>query len=77
MVYIPNNFHELIIVVINFGILVVMVHSTLLDINDAESCDLLCKQCNVSAIIANDRCECNFSNNNDKGIINDFFPYER
>ncbi|GAB1866461.1 hypothetical protein CAJAP_07540 [Camponotus japonicus] len=45
---------------------VAIVHSTLLDINDAESCDLLCKQCNVSAIFANDRCECNVFNNNDK-----------
>ncbi|XP_070170061.1 uncharacterized protein [Polyergus mexicanus] len=46
---------------------VAIVQSTLLGINDIKSCDLLCKQCNASAIFAYDRCECNFSDNNDKG----------
>ncbi|KAM0734837.1 hypothetical protein ACS0PU_011300 [Formica fusca] len=46
---------------------VAIVQSTLLDINDIKSCDLLCKQCNASAIFAYDRCECNFSDDNDKG----------
>lgn len=49
--------------------LVAIVHSILLNINDAESCDLLCKQCNASAVFADNRCECNLSDNNDKGIM--------
>lgn len=52
-----------------YSILAAIVQSTLLDINDAKSCDLLCAQCNASAVFAHDRCECNFSDNNDKGII--------
>ncbi|XP_050456257.1 uncharacterized protein LOC126853987 isoform X1 [Cataglyphis hispanica] len=47
---------------------VAIVQSTLLDINDAKSCDLLCAQCNASAVFAHDRCECNSSDNSDKGV---------
>lgn len=47
--------------------LAVTIHGILLDANDAETCNLLCVQCNASAVFANDHCECNFAD--DKGII--------
>lgn len=45
------------------------IHGFLLDANDAETCNLLCIQCNATAVFANDRCECNFADDSDKGII--------
>lgn len=45
------------------------IHGILLDANDAETCNLLCVQCNASAVFANDHCECNSADDSDKGII--------
>ncbi|XP_072765616.1 uncharacterized protein [Anoplolepis gracilipes] len=45
---------------------VAIIQSTLLDINDAKFCDLLCKQCNGSAVMTDNCCECNFPDNYDK-----------
>ena len=44
------------------------IHGILLDANDAETCNLLCIKCNASAIFANGNCECNFVDDNNKGI---------
>lgn len=45
------------------------IHGILLDANDAETCNLLCIQCNASAVFANGHCECNFADDSEKGII--------
>jgi hypothetical protein len=48
---------------------VAVIHSILLDTNDIEICNLLCEQCNSSAIVSNDHyCECNFTDDSDRGI---------
>ncbi|RLU21544.1 hypothetical protein DMN91_005917 [Ooceraea biroi] len=47
--------------------LVAIIHGILLDTNDAEICNLLCEQCNASAVFSDDYCECNFSDDNDEG----------
>ncbi|KAL6439170.1 hypothetical protein ACFW04_003838 [Cataglyphis niger] len=60
--------HRIQWLIIHIVYCVAIVQSTLLDINDAESCDLLCAQCNASAVFAHDRCECNSSDNNDKEV---------
>ncbi|XP_026825875.1 uncharacterized protein LOC105285909 isoform X2 [Ooceraea biroi] len=44
-----------------------IIHGILLDTNDAEICNLLCEQCNASAVFSDDYCECNFSDDNDEG----------
>ncbi|XP_011876042.1 PREDICTED: uncharacterized protein LOC105566563 isoform X1 [Vollenhovia emeryi] len=40
---------------------VAAIHGILLDTNDAETCDLLCVQCNASAVFENGHCDCNFA----------------
>ncbi|XP_011630369.1 uncharacterized protein LOC105422622 isoform X3 [Pogonomyrmex barbatus] len=42
------------------------IYGSLLDANDAETCNLLCVQCNASAVFANGHCECNFADDIDK-----------
>ncbi|XP_011693976.1 PREDICTED: uncharacterized protein LOC105453587 isoform X2 [Wasmannia auropunctata] len=42
------------------------IHGILLNANDAETCNLLCIQCNASAVFANGHCECNFADDSDK-----------
>ncbi|XP_036142575.1 uncharacterized protein LOC105838105 isoform X2 [Monomorium pharaonis] len=44
----------------------VTIHGILLDANDPETCNLLCVQCNATAVFADGRCECNFTDNNDE-----------
>ncbi|KAL0106174.1 hypothetical protein PUN28_016118 [Cardiocondyla obscurior] len=46
----------------------VTIHGILLNANDAETCNLLCVQCNASAVFANNECECNFAENSDKDL---------
>ncbi|XP_011139298.1 uncharacterized protein LOC105183116 isoform X2 [Harpegnathos saltator] len=46
-----------------------VIHGILLDINDDEICNLLCKQCNgTSAVIANSQCECDFNDSDNEGV---------
>ncbi|XP_029161682.1 uncharacterized protein LOC114933323 [Nylanderia fulva] len=59
--------HRVLWLIVTLYYIATTAHCTLLNINDAESCDLLCKQCNTSAVFTDDRCECNLSDNNDKG----------
>lgn len=40
-----------------------------MDINDAETCNLLCGQCNATSVFANSLCECSLTDNNNEGII--------
>ncbi|XP_039311834.1 uncharacterized protein LOC105195450 isoform X3 [Solenopsis invicta] len=42
------------------------IHNILLDANDAETCNLLCVQCNASAVFEDGHCECNFADDSDK-----------
>ncbi|XP_024878317.1 uncharacterized protein LOC112458763 isoform X1 [Temnothorax curvispinosus] len=42
------------------------IHGILLDANDAETCNLLCVQCNATAVFANGHCECNFDEGSDE-----------
>ncbi|XP_018398677.1 PREDICTED: uncharacterized protein LOC108776528 [Cyphomyrmex costatus] len=43
------------------------IHGNLIDVNDAETCNLLCIKCNASAVFANGHCECNFVEDSNKG----------
>ncbi|XP_071653874.1 uncharacterized protein [Temnothorax longispinosus] len=44
----------------------VTIHGILLDANDAETCNLLCVQCNATAVFANGHCECTFDEGSDE-----------
>ncbi|XP_077274745.1 uncharacterized protein LOC143904186 isoform X1 [Temnothorax americanus] len=42
------------------------IHGILLNANDAATCNLLCVQCNATAVFANGHCECNFDEGSDE-----------
>ncbi|XP_032662930.1 uncharacterized protein LOC116840390 isoform X2 [Odontomachus brunneus] len=46
----------------------VMIHGILVDISDDEICSILCKECDASAVLVNNQCECNFNDDNEECI---------